>query len=225
MKAQSIKQILSKGKGRLKKINERWKPSAGTVQMFVESVSVALNDKREVVAKWKVHIQNGDDKGKSFNHSMLLMYPEDHDYDEKELKRKNKKIQTSLKNLAIFGIDEENLDRDLIEEQAGSTIEATFWKPDPEKMDDAGKAFWANAWPTLYMNELIEGPSEEEDEDVEASPEVEEKPKQPKKKTKTAKKKEEPKPEPEPEPEAEEEAEAEEEEEDDDDDEYEYEVE
>jgi len=179
MQAQSIKQMLAKGKGRLKKINERWKPQAGTVQAFVESIQLATNDKRELVATWKLHIQTGVDKGKSFNHNMLILYPEDHDYNEKELAQRNKKIKTSMQNLAIFGIDEDSIDRDLIEDQAGSTIEMTFWKPDPAKMDDEGKRWWANAWPPLYMNEVIEGPQEEAE--TETTPEeveevVEEKP-------------------------------------------------
>lgn len=171
MKALSINKMLEKGKGRLKKINERWKPQAGTVQAFVESIQLATNDKRELVATWKLHIQTGEDKGKSFNHNMLILYPEDHDYDEKELKQRNKKIKVSMQNLAVFGIDEDSIDRDLIEEQAGSTIEMTFWKPDPSKMDDDGKRFWATAWPPLYMNEVIEGPQEEE---TDTTPEPEE---------------------------------------------------
>ena len=182
----NIKQMLDKGRGRLKKINERWKPAAGTVQLFVESISVAINDKREVVAKWKMHIKTGEDKGKSFNHSMLLMYPEDHDYDEKELKNRNKKIKTSMKNLTIFGIDEDSLDRDLVEAQTGSTIEGTFWKPNPENMDEDGKRWWATAWPPLYFNEVIEGPSEDDEDEVETPDE--EKEETPKEKPKTKQK-------------------------------------
>lgn len=198
MKALSVKQMLEKGKGRLKKINERWKPAAGVVQAFIESIQLATNDKRELVATWKFHIKTGEDSGKSFNHNMLILYPEDHDYDEKELKQRNKKIKVSMQNLAVFGIDEDSIDRDLIEEQAGSTIEMTFWKPDPAKMDDDGKRFWANAWPPLYMNEVIEGPSEDEAETTpEEEEEVAEEKPAPKPKTKSKPKAEKKAPEPE----------------------------
>lgn len=204
MKALTINQRLARGAKIMKEGLVRWVPRKGkhgsaTIQVFVESVTVLVTDDDDTNAKWKLRILTGDDedKGKSWGHNMLLDFDKEK-CDEKTLLRKKKKIHTSGTNLAIFGMDieKDGIDRDLIEEQAGSTLQITLWKPKSFTKDEKGEAsklYWLTAWPPVYMDEVIEGPQEEKEEEVD-----EEKPEKKKVTKKKAKAKvEEKKPEPE----------------------------